>query len=245
MKSNAILLALVGILIFALSACNLGVKAPSSEDPLSAASTIVAMTLQANGKPTSQGVLPATPFASPAVATPTTKPTLHINTDNSKCRSGPGPDFKVIASFNAGNTVDLVAKDSPDSYWLVKDPTSLDICWVQAQDATPAGSFDNLPEVTPQATTNKAPARPGSIVYSFSCDNTSVTTKLSWTDNASNENGYHVYRLGTQIADLPPNSNSYTDTVNYTLGSQMSYAIEAYNDAGVSQQRTITFTCGQ
>ena len=203
------------------------------------------MTLQAHGVPTAQGLLPSTPFASPAAATPTVKPTLHINTDNSKCRSGPGPDFKVIASFNAGMTVDLVAKDTADSYWLVKDPTSADICLVQAQDATPAGSFDSLPEVTPQASTNNVPARPGSIVYSFSCDNTSVTTKLSWTDNANNENGYHVYRLGTQIADLPPNSNTYTDTVNYTLGAQMSYAIEAYNDAGVSQQRTVTFTCGQ
>jgi uncharacterized protein YgiM (DUF1202 family) len=233
-----------GILVFALSACNIGIKAPSS-DPLSAASTIVAMTLQAQGSPTSKGSFVATPFASPVVATATTKPTLFINKDNSKCRSGPGPDFKVIASFNSGTTVVLVAKDTADSYWLVKDPTSADICWVQAQDATPAGSFDSLPEVTPQASSNKVPARPGSIIYTFSCDNTSVTTKLSWTDNANNENGYHIDRLGSQIADLPPDSNNYTDTVDYTLGTQMTYAVEAYNDAGASQPRTITFTCGQ
>jgi hypothetical protein len=238
------LLAVLGILVFALSACNLQINPPSS-DPLSAAATIVAMTLQAKGLPTSQGLLAATPFASPAVATPTTKPTLFINKDNTKCRSGPGPDFKVIASYNTGTTLDLLAKDTADSYWLVKDPSSADICWVQAQYATPGGSFDSLPEVTPQASTNNAPARPGSIIYTFSCDNTSVTTKLSWADNANNENGYHVYRLGDQIADLPPNSTSYTDTVNYTLGTQMTYAVEAYNDAGVSQQRSITFTCGQ
>jgi hypothetical protein len=243
MKTITKVLIIFGILVFALSACNIGVKAPTS-DPLSAASTMVAMTLQAGALPTSQASAAATPYASPVVATPTTKPTLYINKDNSQCRSGPGADFKVIASFNTGTTVNLVAKDSADSYWLVVDPTSADICWVQAQDASPSGSYDSLPEVTPQASTNKAPARPGSIVYTFSCDSTSVTTKLSWTDNANNENGYHVYRLGTKIADLPPNSNSYTDTVNYTLGTQMNYAIEAYNDAGVSQQRTITFSCG-
>lgn len=238
------LLSVFVFLEFVLTACNLQMNTPSS-DPLSAASTIVAMTLQAQGLPTSQGLVADTPFASPVVATPTTKPTLVINKNNSKCRSGPSPDFKVIASYNSGTKVDLVAKDTADSYWLVKDPSSADICWVQAQDATPGGSFDNLPEVTPQVSTNKAPARPGSIIYTFSCDNTSVTTKLSWADNANNENGYHVYRLGSQIADLPPNSNSYTDTVNYTLGTQMTYAVEAYNDAGVSQQRSISFTCGQ
>jgi hypothetical protein len=232
------------ILLIALTACNLNTSPPSA-DPLSAASTIVALTLQAHGLPTSQGLIASTPFASPAVATPTVKPTLFINTDKSKCTSGPGPDFKVIATFNTGTVVDLVGKDSADSYWLVKDPSSGNVCFIQAQYATPAGNFGNLPEVTPQATTSNTPARPGSINYTFSCDNTSVTAKLSWADNANNENGYHVSRLGSQIADLPPNSNSYTDTTNYTLGSQMSYSVEAYNDAGVSLSRTITFTCGQ
>jgi hypothetical protein len=151
----------------------------------------------------------------------------------------------VLATFNSGTTVDLVAKDSADSYWLVKDPASADICWIQAQEATPSGSFDSLPEVTPQASTSNAPARPGSIKYTYSCDNNSVTTNLSWTDNANNENGFHVDRLGSQIADLPPNSTSYTDTVDYTLGAQMTYSVEAYNDAGVSQPRSISFTCGQ
>jgi uncharacterized protein YgiM (DUF1202 family) len=232
------------LLIFVLTACNLQTT-PASSDPLSAASTIVAMTMQAHGLPTSQGLLASTPFASPAAATPTTKPTLVINKDNSKCRSGPGTNFKVIASYNTGTHVDLVGKDTADSYWQVKDPASLNTCWVQAQDATPGGSFDSLPEVTPQVTTTKAPAQPGSIVYTFTCDNTSVTTKLSWSDNANDENGFHLYRQGTQIADLPPNSTSYTDTVPYTLGSQMTYAVEAYNDVGVSPQRSIAFTCGQ
>ena len=244
MKSIGKLFSIAGILSFVLSACNLQLNSPTQE-PLSAASTIVAMTLQAQGLPTSQGPSAATPFASPVVATPTTKPTLVINKDNTKCRNGPSPDFKVVASYNAGMKVDLVARDTVDSYWVVKDQSSGDLCWVQAQDATPGGNFDSLPEVTPQASTSKAPARPGSIVYTYSCDNTSVTTKLSWADNANNENGYHVYRLGSQIADLPPNSTSYTDTVSYTLGSQMTFAVEAYNDAGASQQRSISFTCGE
>lgn len=244
MMSIKKLLFVLVIFVVALPACNL-ITTPQSSDPLSAASTIVAMTLQAQGLPTSQGVIASTPFASPVVATPTVKPTLFINTDKSKCTSGPGPDFKLIATFKTGTVVDLVGKDSADSYWLVKDPSSANVCFIQAQYATPSGNFESLPEVTPQATTSKVPARPGSINYTFSCDNTSVTTNLSWTDNANNENGYHVDRLGSQIADLPPNSNAYTDTTDYTLGAQMAYSVEAYNDAGVSLSRTITFTCGQ
>ena len=153
-----------GILVFVLSACNLNAQAPTS-NPLGEAATIVAKTLQAQGSPTPKGTtVAATPFASPVAPTATKKPSLVINKDDSKCRSGPGPDFKVIASYNTGTTVDLVGKDSADSYWLVKDPTSLDICFIQAGDSTPGGSYENLPEVTPQpVVNNNVPARPGSI----------------------------------------------------------------------------------
>lgn len=237
------LLAVCGISIFALSACNLGIKAPSSTDPLSAASTIAAMTLKAQG-PLPSPVSNATPFASPAAATATTKPTLTIKNNNSKCRGGPSQDDKVISSFNKGETVDMIAKDTADGYWLVKDPSSADICWVQAQDATPGGSFDSLPEVTPQATVNSSvPNRPGSLFYNYSCDSTSTTTTLTWADNADNENGYHVYRLGNLIADLPANSTSYSDTANVPPGTQLTFSVEAYNTSGASLQRTITFTC--
>ena len=96
MKPIMKLLAVFGILVFAMSACNIGVKAPSSSDPLSAASTIVAMTLKAQGLPTSSGTSVATPFASPVVgtATATTKPTLYINNNNTTCRGGPSQDDK-------------------------------------------------------------------------------------------------------------------------------------------------------
>ena len=150
----------------------------------------------------------------------------------------------MIATFNKGVTVDMIAKDTADGYWLVKDPASADICWVQAQDATPGGSFDSLPEVTPQATANASvPNRPGSLFFNYKCDSTSTTTTLTWADNADNENGYHVFRLGNLIADLPANSTAYTDTASISPGIQLTFSVEAYNDSGASAQRTITFTC--
>jgi hypothetical protein len=244
MKLNIKLFVTSGILVLMISACNIGIKAPTSQDPLSAASTIVAMTLQAQGLPTSPGPSVATPFASPAAATATTKPTLHINQNNTKCRGGPSTDDKVIATFKNAITVDMIAKDTAAGYWLVKDPASANICWVQAQDATPGGSYSSLPEVTPQATANTSvPNRPGSLFYNYQCTSITVTTVLTWADNADNEKGYHVYRLGNLIADLAANSTTYTDTANVASGTQLTYSVEAYNDAGPSAQRTITFTC--
>ena len=240
-----------GISVFALAACNIGIKAPAPSDPLSAASTIVAMTLKAQGLPTSSTSVAATPFASPAAttATATTKPTLYINNNNTKCRGGPSLDDKVIASLNKGTTVDMIAKDTADSYWLVKYAPTGDICWVQAQDATPAGSFAGLPEVTPAATVNvSVPNRPGSPAsnfYGYNCEAvTSITVTINWIDKANNESGYRVYRLGNLIADLPSNSTTYIDTTSYSPGLGLSYSVEAYNDSGASALlSTPTFTC--
>ena len=177
-------------------------------------------------------------------ATATVKPTLYINNNNSKCRGGPSQDDKVIALLTKATTVDLIAQDTADGYWLIKYPPTGDICWVQAQDATPSGSFAGLPEVTPQATVNvSVPNRPGSFNASATCDSSSVTTTLTWTDTSNNESGFHVYRLGNLIADLPANSTTYIDIANVSPGTQLTFSVEAYNDSGASPQRTITSTC--
>ena len=243
MKSISKLLPALLVLSF-LAACNFpGINANTSISPQDQAATVVAMTLQASGISTAPGFV-STPFASPAPPTPTVKPTLSINTNNAKCRSGPSSDSKVIATYPGGTIVDMVARDTADSYWAVKDPASGDLCWIQAQDATPGGSFDSLPEVTPQASSAAGvPARPGSINYTFSCDNATLTTNMSWTDAADNENGYRVYRLGTQVADLPANSTSFSENIPYTAGTSITYSVEAYNDSGASPQRSITFHC--
>lgn len=240
-KSRKTRIALPVALLLTTLACNIGVRQPATS-PLDAAATIVAMTLQAQGLATSPAST-ATITASPVPATATTKPTLRINTNNATCRSGPSPDSKEIASFASGTTVDMIAKDTADGYWLVKDPASGSSCWVQVQDATPSGSFDLLPEVTPQVSVQKPPGAPGRVNYSFTCYDTSLTTTLDWSAPAGAVNGYRVYRLGSKVADLAANATTYTETTDFTIGSSMSYAVEAYNDAGASPQLTWNFKC--
>lgn len=67
---------------------------------------------------------------------------------------------------------------------------------------------------------------------------------LSWTDNATNECGYKVYRklqtdsnYGTEIADISANSTSYRDS-DASENTDYDYKIEAYNDVGTGSCTT-------
>ncbi len=206
------------------------------------AATIAAATIQAGPTATTIALTPFTSSAVPGTG-PAVKPTLVIHNDNSACRSGPGADFKVIATFTAGTSVDMAGKDSADSYWIVVDPTSHNLCWVPMQDATPSGSYTSLPEMTPQAVSVPVPNKPGKGVWNFACDNSSLTTILGWNAPSGPVNGYRIYREGAQIADVPATQTSYTEKVPFRYGSNMSYAVAAYNDAGVSQQTVWNFHC--
>ena len=226
-----------------LAACTLpGFQAEPSLSPIDQAATIVAGTLQAGGISTSvAGAAQAS--ETPAPPTATTKPSLYINTNGAKCRGGPGQNFEEITSYSTGTTVDLIAKDTADGYWLVKDPSSGNSCWVQVQDSSPGGSFELLPEVTPQAVSQSAPGRPRRGNWNYSCDNTTLTMLLGWNAPTGTVNGYRVYRFGTLLADLPGSTTSYQETIPFTYGSNMSYAVEAFNAAGAGPQVTWEFTC--
>jgi hypothetical protein len=229
--------------LLALTACNMpGAQPAPTLSILDQAATIVAATLRAGGISTA-AVVAVTPSPTAATPTATTKPSLFINVDGAKCRSGPGPDFKEIASYPTGTSLDMIAKDTADGYWLVKDPTSGDSCWVFVQDATPGGSFDVLPEITPAPSTQKAPAAPTIFYPNFACDATSLSTSLTWNDVADNETGYRLYRDGNKIADLPANATTYSEKIDFFFGSQVTFSVEAYNEGGASPRKTLTFKC--
>ena len=115
----------------------------------------MAATLKAEGISTSPG--PSATTSAPAApttptVTATAKPELKINASGAACRTGPSEDNEILTTLGAGTTVDMIAKDTADGYWMVKDPVSGSSCWVRMQDATASGSYTLLPEVTPQAT---------------------------------------------------------------------------------------------
>ncbi len=225
---------------FVLSACgpagNATAAGPSVQE---LASTIAAATVNAAAAGTATaGVTPT-----PPPATATIQPTLFINAATSSCRSGPSPDFQVIATYTAGTTVPLVGKDGADSYWIVQDPASHSDCWISVQDGTPGGSFDTLPEMTPQPVSGAVPGKPAKGAWNFACDNTTLTTILDWRPTTGTVNGYRIFRQGNQIADVPSTQTNYTDKIPFTYGSSMQYSVTAYNEAGMSRQLNWNFHC--
>lgn len=182
--------------------------------------------------------------ATPPTGTPTTPPTLFVNAASSNCRTGPGPDFRVVATYTAGSTVPLIGRASASGYWIAQDPVSHDLCWISVQDGTPGGSFDLLPEMTPQPIAVAVPAQPGAVGRpDFACDNTTLTVILRWAPPAGQVNGYRIYRKGIQIADVPASQTTYTEKVSFVFGSSVDYAVAAYNDGGTSTPRQWTVHC--
>jgi hypothetical protein len=138
-----------------------------------------------------------------------------------------------------------VAKDSAEGYWLVTDPASGRTCWVFVQDATPGGSFELLPEVTPLPVARNIPSAPINLSWPFYCTYVDgalykITTDLSWVNTSGDANGFRVYRGDQLVADVPAGITQYTDTGNVTQGSGLTYSIEAYNEAGASPRLSHT-----
>ena len=232
----------IGILALAALACNFvnhGLL-PSSPSQ-SAIATAVAQTMQAaeSASPTVPTVFDTPPLITPS---PSATPMAIIKAATS-CRSGPAETYQSIADVTTNQKAAVLGKDSSGNYWLIQ--TSSGECWVAAQYLAISGNTQGIPEVTPLPSTPAGvPARPGKLTAIANCNTTSTTNVLTWTDNANNENGYYVFRDGNRIADLPANSTTYTDTVNVSPGTQITYSVQAYNDVGASPQLTITSTCG-
>lgn len=64
---------------------------------------------------------------------------------------------------------------------------------------------------------------------------------LSWSDNATNEDGYQLYRNDTLVKSLPANSISYVDS-NLQYGQVYTYKLYAYKSSLNSEAVTDTIT---
>ena len=211
-----------------LAGCNLPFVS-GNLSPNEQAATIAAMTLGAN---TSAGL--ATPSGATA--------TLTLN-GNTNCRSGPGTSYKILALLPAGTSVKIVAQSSSGNYWIVEPPDGSGPCWVLGQLGQITGDTANLP-VTPVAGQNAGiPARPVYFYYHYTCPYGNLTTNLTWSDSSDNETGFHLYRDGVLIAELPAGTTSYTDVTTIAPGGSVNYSVAAFNDQGESALRTESFVC--
>ena len=253
-----------------LSACNL--PARSTATPIidqALAGTIVAMTLESiqtqspNNTPTIQdstsqnpGVLNSpVPSSTPSemvtptlttTITPTYSAPMLVFDGNTNCREGPGTNYRVVTVLRAGQQI--APAGIQGNYWVVKNPNGPGTCWVASDFATPSGSIWTITTVTaPPPPTVQPPTAPTWSKWHYDCvyapGGFTVTMNLVWTDLATNETGYKVYRDGQVVTTLNPGSNSYIDVAFEASGKTLSYYVEVYNDTTHADSSTINAVC--
>ena len=239
-----------------LTACNLPLTGSDDENDLNnQAATLVALTL--NAQSTATPINTNTPLPTPTLAitrtpTPTITPTysvpmLTVN-EPTNCRSGPGQSYDIRFTFLAGASAEIVGNYPTNNYWTVKVPGMDEPCWVWGEYTTVSGSTWTVPTVNPPATLTPSPPTAPSIsnwdyVCGYSASGPNVTVTLEWTDRADGESGYRIYRNGKSVAELPPNSGSFTEVVDVVSGENLTYLIEVVSSAGVTRSSSISFSC--
>jgi hypothetical protein len=231
------------VLILLIQACNLNTNRPGADINAQAA-TIVALTLQASGSGEQTAL--NTPTAVSIVTKTGDGPATLTVTENTNCRSGPGTNYEKVTVIPAGASVEIVARYSSGYYWIVKAPDGSGECWVLGELGTTSGNVNTLPDVTPEAGQDTgAPQKPSIQKYDFFCNNVpgQADVVIRWSDKADNESGYRVYRNGSVVAELPPDSTRYTETITLLAGQSAGYYIEAFNQFGSASSSVITISC--
>ena len=257
MRPKRVLLA-VNALLVAILACNLPggqgtpTPTPTAGADLAATITAQALTLQV-----------ATATAAPPSETPTITPTSTPSVPQvsvssaTNCRTGPSTAFDWLYGLDPGKTAEVVGKNTPSGYWIIKYPGGT--CWLWGQYATVSGDTSGLTEYPMPATpTPSKPAAPTDFQATAACSpipatlTFSVHVTLAWADAATNEEGYRIFRNDALLATLGPNATSFADDTTLPVapavfppvpGPSIKYGIQAFNGAGASATKEKSINC--
>jgi len=111
--------------------------------------------VQATETPTVTATETALPEPS-ATATPEAPKAEVVRETN--CRMGPAGNYDLVATYQVGQKLEVVAKDLGAGYWFVKNPAKPDEqCYLLAQNITISGDASVLPKFTPRPSPTAAP----------------------------------------------------------------------------------------
>lgn len=191
---------------------------------------------------------PTTPPTSAPTSTPA-PPTL-LTSAGVPCFRGPGEDYALVSNLEAGEEVEIVGQS--EGYWIVRTSTEA-VCWVPNQGVIPQGDYAAVPDVEPPPIPTPAPPLAPTNLESF--NNACYTDKsytpnkrinrfhLYWQDLSNNEDGFHVYRDGNLVADLPPDRTEVIDEIVAPNDIVHVYYVVAYNAVGEGKSEAIALNC--
>lgn len=247
-------------LVLAILACNLPFEQiPPPGDVQTAAALTVQAALSspspapASATSTALSSIPRTPSLTATRApdltstiTPTFSVPLLTVRESTNCRTGPGEEYEVVITYLTGKTLEIAGRYDPGNFWLVKSNESpTGTCWIWGEFVDVAGSYWAVSSVTPPPTTTARPPRaPGIVSWEFFCSGGTLTFTVTWGDNASNEEGYRVFRNGEAITELPANTTTFTD--NYDIGADESveYYLQVFGPSGTANSSIMRMRCG-
>jgi hypothetical protein len=164
-KTFSQLFGLLTTVALILSACNMpGANAPSEVTTQTKQSVTIIEATATRTKPTE--VIPtntptvtATETLTPEPsATATPEPPMAQVVRESNCRIGPGGVYKLVATYQVGQALEIVAKDLGGGYWFVRNPEKPEEqCYLLAQNITISGETTALPKFTPPPSPTAAP----------------------------------------------------------------------------------------
>lgn len=198
----------------------------------------------------------------PALTNTRTVPEVRVSSATN-CRTGPSVDYDLLWTMQPQAVAEVVGKHTPTGYWIIKYPGGQ--CWLWGQYALVSGNISGLPEYPqPRTPTPSKPAAPQNFKASTSCSPApgpilgvqNLHVELTWTDVATNEEGYKISRNDTPLFTLSANSSSASDDTQigglfFFLTSMPSptpfpgvkYSIRAFNGNGYSEWRELYANC--
>lgn len=118
---------------------------------LTATQTEVALTETPTATPTE------TPLPEPSAAATIEVPTAEVMRE-SNCRVGPAGNYDLVATYQAGQMLEIVAKDLGGGYWFARNPEKPEEqCYLLAQNISITGDTSALPKFTPRPSPTAAP----------------------------------------------------------------------------------------
>jgi hypothetical protein len=158
---------------------------------------------------------------------------------------------EIVVNLQAGEKAEIVGKS--EGFWFVKTSDGSE-CWIADQGVTIEGDIAAVPDVEPPPTPAPvAPAPPAhlqAISQTCTVDHSTKSVRhisefhLTWEDMSNNEDGFHVYRDGTLVAEVPADKTDVIDVVNLKNIRSHFYYVTAYNEVGESKSEGISLICG-